>query len=239
VASALVDPNPFELSEDYVIIYVQTVRHGSVPVRATELVEHQGEAIAQIVRGEVANFSPTERAEILESRLSYYETDLIVAGWSAALVYDAPEGARPTIQLLEYANTQLLEFRYYDSVLTSLLQTVYPTLNKRVGAFSGWRLGRDAKRINAIRLEVRELTERVDNAIKFLSDMFAARLYRMAAAKIGVPDYRALVEQKLHSAGELYGFMVEQFHQRRSFVLELLVVVILLIELYYFFRGIR
>jgi hypothetical protein len=30
--------------------------------------------------------------------------------------------------------------------------------------------------------------------------MFAARLYRMATAKIGVPDYRNLVEQKLQSA---------------------------------------
>lgn len=40
-----------------------------------------------------------------------------------------------------------------------------------------------AERVNAIRLDVRELTERVDS-------MFAARLYRMAAVKIGVPDYR-------------------------------------------------
>jgi len=132
-----------------------------------------------------------------------------------------------------------LEFRYYDSVLTSLLQTGYRTLDRRVGTFADWRLGREAKRINAIRLEVRELTERVDNAIKFLSDMFAARLYRMAASKIGVPDYRALVEQKLQSAGELYGFMVDQFHQRRAFILELMVVIILLIELGYLFRGIR
>ena len=30
-----------------------------------------------------------------------------------------------------------------------------------------------------------EVTERTDNAIKFLSDMFYARAYRLAAAKIG------------------------------------------------------
>jgi hypothetical protein len=84
---------------------------------------------------------------------------------------------------------------------------------------------------------VRELTERTDNSIKFLSDMFSARLYRMAAAKIGVPDYRSLVEQKLQSAGELYGFMMDQFHQGRAFVLELMVVIILIIELIFLFRG--
>jgi hypothetical protein len=238
-ATALVNPNPYKLSEDYVIIYIQTVLDEGGAAKARYLIEQRGYAIAQIVRGERANFSASERAEILESRMSYYETDLLVVGWSAALVYDTPEGAAPTIQLLEYANTQLLEFRYYDSVLTKLLETVYRSLAKRGRTFTGWRLGREANRVNAIRLEVRELTERVDNAIKFLSDMFAARLYRMAAAKIGVPDYRTLVEQKLQSAGELYGFMVEQFHQRRAFLLELMVVIILLIELVYFFRGLK
>src|SRR5262249_34125315 len=105
------------------------------------------------------------------------------------------------------------------------------------GAFARWRLARQAERLNLIRLEIRELTERVDNSIKFLSDMFAARLYRMAAAKIGVPDYRALVEQKLESAGELYAFMTDRFYQGRGFALEVMVVVILIIELVFLFRG--
>jgi hypothetical protein len=34
----------------------------------------------------------------------------------------------------------------------------------------------------------------------------------------------------------LYSFMIEQFHQGRAFVLELIVVIILVIELVYFFR---
>ncbi|PYV29007.1 MAG: hypothetical protein DMG24_00385, partial [Acidobacteria bacterium] len=72
---------------------------------------------------------------------------------------------------------------------------------------------------------------------KFLSDMFCARLYRLAAAKVGVPDYRNLVEQKLRTAGQLYEFMVQGFHQARAFVLELAVVVILIIELVMLFRG--
>ena len=88
-------------------------------------------------------------------------------------------------------------------------------------------------------MDVRELTERVDNSIKFLSDMFAARLYRMAARKIGVPDYRTLVEQKLQSAGDLYGFMMDRFYQGRAFVLEFMVVIILVIELVFLFRGIK
>jgi uncharacterized Rmd1/YagE family protein len=84
---------------------------------------------------------------------------------------------------------------------------------------------------------VDELTERADNAIKFLSDMFSARLYRVAASKIGVNDYKNLVNQKVHTAEELYRFMVDQFHQSRAFLLEVLVVIILVIELLWLFKG--
>jgi len=67
--------------------------------------------------------------------------------------------------------------------------------------------------------------------------MFSARLYRMAAGKVGVEDYKNLVKQKLDTAENLYRFMVDQFHQGRAFVLELLVVIILIIEIVFLFRG--
>ncbi|HEX4166573.1 MAG TPA: hypothetical protein VHZ55_13985, partial [Bryobacteraceae bacterium] len=73
--------------------------------------------------------------------------------------------------------------------------------------------------------------------IKFLSDMFYARTYRLAAARIGVNDYRALVTEKLTTARELYDSMVNEFHQSRTFLLELMVVIILLIEIVALFRG--
>jgi hypothetical protein len=54
---------------------------------------------------------------------------------------------------------------------------------------------------------------------------------------VGVLDYRNLVDEKLRTAGELYQFMVDQFQQGRAFVLEAMVVVILVIELVFLFRG--
>jgi hypothetical protein len=160
-----------------------------------------------------------------------------VVGWTAAFIYDTAEDAAPSIQLLEYANTQLLEFRYYDALLTRLLTGVYRSLEKRGGFLTRWRLASQAQHLNRIRLDIHELTERVDTSIKFLSDMFSARLYRLAALKVGVEDYRRLVDDKLHTAGELYEFMMDQFHQSRAFVLEVMVVIILVIELVFLFRG--
>ena len=236
---AIVSPFAEQLSEDYYIVHLREARDGAGgTLNAGELIEQCPDSIAQIVRGEVARFSAAERAEILEARMSYYENDLLVVGWSAAMVYDTDEGAAPTIQLLEYANTQLLEFRHYDAVLTGLLSEVYRSL-ERGGPLRRWRLARDAEHLSTIRLEIRELIERLDNSIKFLSDIFAARLYRMAAMRIGVPDYRLLVDQKLESAAELYSLMRDRFYHGRAFILELMVVIILVIELGMILRGIR
>jgi hypothetical protein len=204
---------------------------------ARALLAAHGAEIAQIVRGESVPLSEAERQEVLQSSISYYPTDLLVAGWVAALVYDTPAGAAPVVQLLEYANTQLLEFRHYDQVLTRLLEAVHGYLERKRGFWQRWQLARQAERLNAIRLEVMALTERTDNAIKFLSDMYYARVYRLAADKVGVADYRRLVDAKLRTAGELYALLVNEFHQARAFVLEMMVVAILIIELVFLFRG--
>ena len=234
VTPALVKPYENWLNEDYYVFHAKEIEGQPT---AFELVKSHGDEIAQIVRGENAPLSEGERREILQSSMSYYPTDLVVVGWNAAFVYDTPAGAATTIQLLEYANSQLLEFRHYDEVLTRELKGVYQSLEKGTGFLARWRLARASARLHTLLLDVTELTERADNAIKFLSDMFSARLYRLAAAKVGVPDYKNLVQQKLSTAENLYKFMVEQFHQGRAFVLELLIVIILIIDLIFLFRG--
>ena len=160
-----------------------------------------------------------------------------MVGWLAAVVYDTPQGAAPIVELLEYANTQLLQYRRYDEILSGLLKHAYGELERKGGMWSSWRMAREAKHLNRLRLDVIELTERTDNAIKFLSDMYYARAYRLAAAKVGANDYRNLVDQKVKTAGELYHFMVNEFRETRSFLLELTIVVILVIELIPFLRG--
>ncbi|MGB7864969.1 MAG: hypothetical protein WCF74_16375, partial [Candidatus Sulfotelmatobacter sp.] len=209
------------LKEDYFIFHLREIA-GSPS--AADLLATQGDCISQVVRGETQPLSDGERQEILQSRISYYPSDLAVIGWNAAFVYDTPSGAETAIQLLQYANSQLLEFRHYDELLTKQLEGVYDFLERGGrGLWSRWRTARAASKLHTVLLDVSELTERADNAIKFLSDMFSARLYKLAASKVGVPDYKDLVQQKLQTAEELYRFMVDEFNQSRAFVLELMV----------------
>jgi hypothetical protein len=234
VASAMVKPYKRWLSEDYFIFHV---REATDAPSAGEMTRDRGREIAQVVRGDRLVLSDAEMREVLQSQVSYYAADVAVIGWNAAFLYDSTSGAETSIQLLEYANSQLLEFRHYDELLTGILDSVYDLLGQKTGFFARWGLARSATSLHTVLLDVAELTERADNAIKFLSDMFAARFYKLAASKVGVHDYKDLVAQKLKTAEDLYHDMVEQFNQSRAFFLEVTVVLILLIELLYLFRG--
>jgi hypothetical protein len=233
-AVAMVKPYSRWLSEDYFIFHV---REAEGNPSAADLTRNHGQQIAQVVRGDRLTLSDGESREVLQSQVSYYAGDVSFIGWNAAFLYDSTAGAETTIQLLEYANSQLLEFRHYDELLTTILDQVYDLLDEKTGFFAGWSLARSATSLHTVLLDVAELTERADNAIKFLSDMFAARLYKLAAAKVGVPDYKDLVDRKLRTAEDLYQDMLGQFNHSRTFLLEATVVLILLLELFFLFRG--
>ncbi|HEY1936936.1 MAG TPA: hypothetical protein VGJ33_03280 [Candidatus Angelobacter sp.] len=234
VSPALLKPYTHWLNEDYFVIHLH-----SVPATATgaALLQEHGREISQIVRGDAMPLADQERAEVLQGYMSYYPNDLIVAGWNAAFLFDTPSGAEPTIRLLEYANSQLLQFRHYDEMLTRELERVYDFVESRKGLLYGWRMRSAAARLRTTLLDVSELTERTSNALKFIGDMFFARVYKLCSVKIGVTDYQALVQEKLRTADELYDFMIEQFHQARGFLLEFIVVLILMIELFFLFHG--
>ncbi len=234
MASTLVRPYSQWLGEDYYIFLLNEVEGEPL---GEDLLRDHGSQIAQIVRGEHLELAPSEKEDAIQSALSYYPRDLIVVGWNAALIYDTPSGAETSVQILEYANSQLLEFRHYDESLTRELAGVYDSLKHRAGIWRRWQMRREASRLTTVTLEVTELVERADTAIKFVSDMYSARLYRLAASKVGVPEYKNLVNEKLKTAEGLYNFLIEEFQQSRGFVLELMVVIILLIELGYLFRG--
>jgi hypothetical protein len=216
-------------NEDYFIFRID-------PVDGDVLRQHGGH-IAQIVRGESQPLSPAEIHEVLQASISYYPKDLAVIGWNAAFLMDTESGADVSIQLLELANSQLLEFRHYDNLLSAELQRVYNLLSGKVSLVDRWKMARNAARMQGVLLEVTELTERAENAIKFLGDMYSARFYRVSSSRIGVPDYRRLVSSKLETAQDRYEYMVDQFNHARTLFLEGIVVVILLIELGNVFFG--
>jgi hypothetical protein len=239
IRPAVTKPTEDWLQENYLVVEIHEVSdtEGKQPT-GDELVAFHGEEMVQLIRGEAVPLAPKSLEEALQSSLSYYPSDFVVVGAHGAVVYDGAEDAAAVTQILEYAKMQLLEFRYYDRFMTRVLADFYTALErKRNVLLSRLSLPREAQRFNTIRLDVMDLTERIDNAIKFVSDIYYARIYRLAAARMGVQDYRNLVEQKLHTFGELYDSMVDQYHETRSFILELLIAILAVLDVIFLFRG--
>jgi len=239
VARCVIRPVKDWLQETYLVTELNKIESdpGEEPTAVELLASHGGE-ISQLVRGETTPLSSQTIEETLQDSLSYYPRDLVVVGSYGAVVYDRSEDAVAATQVLEYAKMQLLEFRYYDRLMTRVLADVYDSLDrKRNVLLSRWSLPRDAQRFNTVRLDVMELTERIDNAIKFVSDSYYARVYRMAAKRVGVSDYRLLVEEKLHTAEDLYELLVDEFNEARSFVLEVLVAILVALDVILLLRG--
>src|SRR5271165_231169 len=155
IGPAVIKPREDWLQEEYLVFDLQEIlRDTGAHLTADELLTGHAEQIAQLIRGEQSRLAPATTERMLHGSLSYYPSDLLVVGSSAALVYDRPDEAVRTIQILVYAKMQLLEFRYYDNFMTRVLSDVYNTLDrKRNAMISRWTLPRDANRLNAIRLD--------------------------------------------------------------------------------------
>ena len=207
---------------------------------AADLLAAHGAEVAQLLRGEREPLSEPERAEVLRHRLSYFATDLIVPTWNAAFVYDTEDATRAVLDIIEFANSQLLEFRYYDQLLDAQLERIYPQL-QQAGGLQSWfgrRLTRAARQLHTLFIEVNEVTDKTENALKIAGDVYTARLFTLVAARLGLDDWKGSVREKLKTLDDIYRFAVEQTAMARGELLELTIVLILVLELVLFFLGI-
>lgn len=234
---ALASPRDRFLVEDYFVFSVTDL--GELRT-AEDVVAAHGDAVAQLLRGEREPLSRQERDEVLRARLSYLATDLVIPTWSAAFVYDTEAGVQAALEILEYANSQLLQFRYYDELLDGRLQGIYKELESSRD-YKSWlprRYTRAAREVHALFIDVNELTDRTENALKLVGDIYAARLLALAHARLGVTAWRDSVHDKLKTLDAIYRFAVDQTAMDRGEVLELAIVGILIFELVLFFMGI-
>ncbi len=233
------------LNEDYLVFAVTSVDETDGGDRAPErladhIVERHGGDIAQLLRGERQALSVQEREEVLRHRLSYLSDDLVVPAWNAAFILDTEAGALATIEILEFANSQLLELRYHDDVLEAELVRLYAQLQQpRWSDRLAWRRQtRAVIRVQSIFIDVNELTDSLENAVKFVGDMYSARLFGNVAARLGLDRWKLNVEDKLRTLNDIRQFAVEQAGLSQANILELAIVFILVVELGLFFAGI-
>jgi hypothetical protein len=235
--SGMISPHEKFLSEDYLVFSVHELDR---PVTADDLLRERGGQIAAMLRGERQPLSEQEQENVLRHRISYLADDLAVPTWNTAFVYDTSAGAQAALEILEFANSQLLEFRHYDALLDAELGAIYARLQRPrwYDQWMGGRYTRAARQVHSLFIDVNELTDRTENTLKFIGDIYAVRLFGLVGERLGLNKWKADVEAKLKTLDDIYRFAVEQSSMSRGQFLELTVVLILVLELILIFMGV-
>jgi hypothetical protein len=218
------------LDEDYLVFAVTNVEP---PVSAEAVLAEHADDIAQLLRGERQRLSSQERDETVRHRLSYLSDDLVIPAWNAAFVYDRESAVAGTVEILEFANSQLLEYRYHDERLETSLGRIYTSVQhpRWTDAIIGRRSLRATRELHGLFIDVNELADRSENALKLAGDVYSARLFNLTAARLGLDQWKRNVESKLKTLDDIYRFSVEQTRVSQGNMLELVIVLILVFEL--------
>jgi hypothetical protein len=217
------------LLEDYFVLEVDRFDQ---PLAAGELTAGYSSELAALLLFEERPLYRTEESEALRVAFSYYRDDLVVVQWDAAFVYDRPEGAVPIVDILEFANSQLVEFRTYDARLDEELDAVYALEPGRpIRRFlRGREAAERADRVRYLLVDILELTDRTSNALKIIGDAYYARLYRAASGRLGLADWQRQIDTKLRSVSEIYRVFQDQAQYARSEFLELIIIALIAFE---------
>ena len=224
-APAVYDFSMSSMSEEYIVFQLGEPR--------SRWLENHADWIAGLIRLESEPLSQDEVSEATRLALSYTPTDLVVLDWAAGFVVDAD--CADTLQVIEFANVQLLEFRHIDDRLDDRLEAAYrlirPDRHRRWG--SGiWKTHGDAVRqVRELEIEAASLFERVDNALKLIGDQYLSRVFDLTSTRFHLRGWQQSIRRKLETVGDVYDLLVQQAGGHRMEALEITVVILIALEI--------
>jgi hypothetical protein len=229
VFSALDRPAPnARLEEDYLIGTVHALDEPLDAATLTERIDLLG-----LLSGEARPLSAASRRDLLARSFSYYDDDLVVLTWDRAFIYE-PRGDSDVADVIEVANAQLVEFRYYDTLLDDELPRMYDRVEAArhpVSLLASRRFAHLARHLYTLVAEVTQLTEKVDNALQVTEDVYLARVYSAALGLFRVPTLSASVDRKLAIIRDTYAALYDEASSRRAELLEITIVLLIVLEI--------
>jgi len=174
--------------------------------------------------------SNDQLAETFRHRRSFTAGDLVVPDWDAALVVDPAGEFDDVVTVFELANLQLEELRALDATLDRYLDRAYDHLAGRPGLWPG-RWAAVLRELRRLRVDASKLADGVTNVTKFVGDWYLARVYLAVRERFHLDDWRTSVDQRVAQLDRVYELIRGEVSERRMFVLELLVVVLIAVEL--------
>jgi len=184
---------------------------------------------------EIDQLSKQEADESTGRTLSYYEHDLVVVDWDAALVIDQPQNFDETLYVMELANLQLAELEAYDRILDDSLDRAYRDLSLR--SLRGRRS--IMRELREIRIDMARLSDELSNISKFFGDWHLARIYENVSARFHLGDWHRTIDKKLQTLDDLYQLLNHDQMNRWMLILEVTIVLLFVIDLVILFLGLK
>jgi hypothetical protein len=233
IASQVERPVIAEVHEDYTVFRITRVTLADGSEAAPDALASLD--VVPLLLNETRPLSADARRELLPHRFSYYEDDLAILTWENALVVE-PRADDADVQfILEFANAQLLELRYYDALLDAELPRMYDRIaGLRRGGGRSLLGNRYAGLLAALQAQVAdstEIVERVENALKVTDDVYLARVYSAALEIFRARAWRAGIDRKLAIVRETYGMLSGEAQAARAEALEVAIVVLIVLEI--------
>ena len=232
VAPAVERPNLASVVEDYVVFRLTKLTDAAGKMMGTNVLTD--DHVVPLLLRERRELSADARRELLPHRFSYYADDLTILTWDNALVVEPRGDDRDVEYILEFANAQLLELRYYDAVLDAELPAMYDRIaaaRGRVSALPTWRYRPLLARLQTRVADVTETVERVENALKVTDDVYLARIYAAALELFRGTDWRRGIERKLSIVRETYSMLNAEAQAARAELLEIAIIALIVIEI--------
>lgn len=209
--------------EDYVFF---EVRAGEVPMDAAGR-----QALARVLRAESGVLSEQEVTDALSDCVSYGENEACYIDWLGAFAWGGEfEDER---LVLELANVELLGLRALDSRLDEEIVQAHKLVGRHQRVIGPAR--RDLDRIGRMQADGAVLFEGTDNALKLVSDDYLARVYRTVAERFHFNDWDSAIARKLGVLRDIYQGLTDRASHRRSEVLEWIIILLIAVEIFFYF----
>lgn len=219
IGPALIKADDRIFSEDFTIFYFRQWQKDWDP--------------APLLLAETEPISAQTRTDTLQHTFSYGPKDQTIITWDSALVYDA-DGSSDVCDLLEFGLAQLLELRYYDSLLSIELEHMYGNIEaaQKGGSYSSLNnYRRIMKEMMELVADITEFTERVHNSLKVTEDIFYARIYSSALTIFRTKVWSESIQRKISVIERTYAMLSDEIVTHRAALMELAIIFLFVLEI--------
>ncbi len=219
IGDAVSRPRVSDSVEDFLVYHFEAFEGDEA---SAPLIESHQREFARLLRAEGEDLSDEEVKEAVGTRTSYGRSDCAVMDWNGALFFG--KNVEDVVAVLEFCNVEFLEMRFLDEQLDDYLEKAYQVLT------TGKKTDGDLNRVARLQVDSALLYEAVENALKLLGDQYLARVYSLASAKFHLPEWNASILRKLDTLDSIYQKLSDRAAQRRSEVLEWIIIFLILFE---------